>query len=130
MGNKYILCVDDEESILISLESQLKRSFGNEYLYEFAENATDAMEILEELNEEENIIVIIVSDWLMPGIKGDEFLVNAHKKFPKIAKILLTGQATKEAIENAVKNANLHRCLKKPWDSDELVETIQTALEK
>jgi hypothetical protein len=39
------------------------------------------MEIIEEFQEDEIDIVVIVSDWLMPGIKGDEFLINVHKKF-------------------------------------------------
>ena len=37
----------------------------------------------------------------MPGIKGDEFLINTHKKFPKIVKIMLTGQADEEAVNRA-----------------------------
>ena len=42
--------------------------------------------------------IIIVSDWLMPGMKGDEFLIQVHQKFPHIVKVLLTGQADSEAI--------------------------------
>jgi len=64
----------------------------------------------------------------MPGIKGDEFLVRVHQKFPKTVKIMLTGQADEEAVKRAFEEANLHRCLQKPWSESELIETIKTAL--
>jgi len=130
MDHKVILCVGDEEIILKSLESQLRSEFGSEFLYEFAQDADNAFEILEELDAEGHQILVIVSDWLMPGIKGDEFLIKAHQKFPHVVKVMLTGQADEDAIENAKKHANLHRCLHKPWDVKDLIETIRTGLAK
>ncbi|MEN8217931.1 MAG: response regulator [Pseudomonadota bacterium] len=128
MTEQVILCVDDEEMVLNSLEMQLKDHFGDKYVYEFAENAEDALEIIEELDEEGTDVLIIVSDWLMPGIKGDEFLIKVHEKFPKIVKVLLTGQAEQEAVDRAINQANLHRCIHKPWSAKELVETIQSGV--
>jgi len=86
MSKNVILCVDDEKIILDSLKTQLKEKFGNDFSYETAENANDAEEVLNELTTEGCNVLIIVSDWLMPGIKGDEFLINIHKKFPGIVK--------------------------------------------
>lgn len=83
---------------------------------------------MEELNENGLQIIIIISDWLMPGMKGDEFLISVHKKYPSIIKIMLTGQAAEEAIERAKNYANLYRCFSKPWESRELIETIQSAV--
>jgi len=130
MSKKVILCVDDEKIILISLKAQLREKFGTEYIYETAENATEAMEFIDELSLEDIGIIVIVSDWLMPGIKGDEFLIRVHKKHPNIVKIMLTGQADKDAIENAQKHANLHACISKPWDADALVNAIKSGLAK
>ena len=131
MSNKpFILCVDDEIVVLNSLKIQLKNEFNDSYLYEVAESADEAMEILEELQEENTDIVVIVSDWLLPGTKGDQFLINVHQKFPAIIKIMLTGQADEEAIERTKKQANLHCCLHKPWQKKELIETIKIGLEK
>ena len=130
MVKAVILCVDDEVVVLNSLKIQLKNEFKDRYLYEAAESAEEAWEIIEEIDVE-NIdadIILIVSDWLMPGIKGDEFLIKVHEKFPRIVKIMLTGQATEEAIERAVEQANLHRCLYKPWNNEELIETIKSGL--
>ncbi|MGD2180889.1 response regulator [Lusitaniella coriacea] len=128
MSKPVILCVDDEIVVLDSLKTQLKKSFGDCYLYEIAESADEAIEIIDELEEEGTPILIIVSDWLMPGIKGDEFLIQVHQKFPKIVKVMLTGQADGDAIERARKQANLHCCLLKPWNSKELIETIKSGL--
>lgn len=130
MSKKVILCVDDEKFVLDSLKVQLKEQFGTKYLYEVAENADDAMELIAELRGEGYDILVIVSDWLMPGKKGDEFLIDVHQKFPQIIKVMLTGQADDTAIERVKKEANLHRCIYKPWSEEELVDTIKTGLEK
>jgi DNA-binding NtrC family response regulator len=131
MSKPVILCVDDEMVVLNSLKIQLKKEFGDDYLYEIAENADEAMEIIDEIEEEKSSnILVIVSDWLMPGIKGDEFLIGVHKKYPKIVKVILTGQADELAIERLKKQANLHHCLYKPWDGKELIEIIKSGLEK
>jgi CheY-like chemotaxis protein len=128
MLSRAILCVDDEEIVLMSLKEQIEDHFGDKFMYEVAESAEEAWEVIEDLNEEEVEILVIVSDWLMPGIKGDEFLIAVHQRFPKIIKVILTGQADEDAIDRAREEANLHRCLRKPWKVDELIETIQSGL--
>ena len=128
MSKPVILCVDDERMVLHSLRTQLSAAFGNDYLYEGAENAEEARELIQELHEEDVSILLIISDWLMPGIKGDELLVRVHKKFPKVIKILLTGQADEVAINRAKNEANLHCCLFKPWSETELLATIKSGL--
>ncbi len=130
MNKPVILCVDDEKVVLDSLKRQLKQAFGNDYQYEVAENADEALELIDELTQENIGIILIVSDWLMPGMKGDEFLIKVHENFPKIVKIMLTGQADESAIMRAKEQANLHCCLHKPWSQAELVETIKSGLQK
>lgn len=127
MPKPVILCVDDEQVVLNSLKIELKKEFQDKYFYEVAEGADEALEIIDELQDETEILVI-VSDWLMPGIKGDEFLIKVHQKYPKIIKVMLTGQADEGAIERATQEANLHRCLHKPWDAKDLTNTIKSAL--
>ncbi len=130
MQEKAILCVDDESIVLESLVEQLEKRLGEEYIYETAETAEEGFEIIEELVADNVDVLIIVSDWLMPGMKGDEFLTKVHQKFPKIVKVMLTGQADEEAIKRAKESANLHACLFKPWLEEELVQTIKTGLNK
>jgi CheY-like chemotaxis protein len=128
MSKPVILCVDDEEAVLESLKAQLKSALGNSYRYEMAEDANEALELIDQLVEKYVTIILIVSDWLMPGMKGDDFLINIHQKYPKIIKIMLTGQADEAAIERSIQEANLYCCLSKPWSEAELLEAIQSAL--
>lgn len=123
-----ILCVDDEMLVLDSLKEQLRRRFGSRYLYETASDANEAWEAIAELCGDGIEILIIVSDWLMPGMKGDEFLAQVHKKHPKIVTVLLTGQADAAAVERARRDANLYACLAKPWCEAELARVIESAL--
>ena len=128
MSNTAILCVDDESMILTSLELEFQAAFGNTYLYEFAESADEALELIEELSQADIQIMLIVTDWLMPGMKGDEFLVHVHQKYDKIINIMLTGQADEAAVERARSAGNLYACIYKPWDSQSLITTIKSAL--
>ena len=129
MSKPVILCVDDEPDILNTLKTQLKNEFKDDYFYELAESGDEALDLLEDFSEESQVIVI-VSDWLMPGIKGDELLIRVHQKYPKIIKVMLTGQADKAAIQRAVQAADLYCCLYKPWNSQELIDTIKSGLAK
>jgi len=129
MNKPVILCVDDEVMILDCLKRQLKTEFRNTYVYELAENADEAMVIIEELEKKKTEVLVVISDWLMPGMKGDEFLISVHQKFPRIIKILLTGQADKKALMRANTQANMYCYLYKPWNAKELIETIKSGLE-
>ena len=130
MSESAIICVDDEVVILDSLKEQLKREYGERFIYELAESAEEAWEIIEELQEDEIQIIAIVSDWLMPGTKGDEFLIQIHQNFPQVTKIMLTGQADEDAIERAKQQADLHACLYKPWTEKQLTQIIDTAIDR
>ncbi|HBB36370.1 MAG TPA: hypothetical protein DDZ80_20005 [Cyanobacteria bacterium UBA8803] len=128
MTKAVILCVDDEKAVLQSLRTQLMEAFGNAYIYELAEDANEGLEIINELSEDGMKIILIVSDWLMPGMKGDEFLIRVHQQFPNVVKIMLTGQADESAIQRAKEQANLHCCLSKPWTEEELIQTLKSGL--
>jgi len=128
MSNAAILCVDDETSILKALKEQLKRCFGSRYVYEVAQSAEEAWVVIDELDQEEIKILIIVSDWLMPNVRGDVFLAQVHERFPEVVTVMLTGQADEDAIERARQQANLYACIHKPWTEEELQNIISTAL--
>ncbi|NJM78203.1 MAG: response regulator [Acaryochloridaceae cyanobacterium RU_4_10] len=128
--SKAILCVDDERIVLVSLRDQISKHFGDRYRYEVAESADEAWEVIEELSDDDIKLLIIVSDWLMPGMKGDEFLIQVHARFPTIVTVLLTGHADEAAIERARQYANLHAYIAKPWTEENLIGIIQSGLEK
>lgn len=103
MPKAAILCVDDEILVWENLEIKLHKAFDDLYLYEFAERADEALEILEEIHDNNVDIMAIISDWLRLGIRGYEFLIPVSHKFFKIIKIILTEQADEAAIELAKK---------------------------
>jgi len=123
-----IICVDDEDIILEALKDQLGPFFENQYLIETATTAEDALEIYDELVESDYDIPVVISDYLMPGMRGDEFLIKVHEKNPNTLKILLTGHANIEGITNAINKANLYRYIPKPWDRDDLILTVREAV--
>lgn len=125
-----LLCVDDEMIVLTALKDQLRRAFGNSFLIEVAESAEEALELLDELAQQGHTLLVIVSDWLMPGMKGDEFLIQAHRRFPRVVKIMLSGQAEPAAVERARREAGLHEFLAKPWNAQALVEAINQGLQE
>ena len=128
MEKGVLLCVDDEVIVLTALKDQLRRAFGSDFVIDVAESAEEALELLEELSEQGHKVLVIVSDWLMPGMKGDEFLIKAHQRFPTVVKIMLSGQAEQSAVDRARREAGLHEFLAKPWNAAELVESINLGL--
>lgn len=127
MEKKTILCVDDEKVVLSSLKSQLKCAFGEDFTIEAAEGPEEGLDIIEDCSNQGGVH-IIVTDWLMPDMKGDEFLIRVHEKHPDIVKIILTGHADQSAILNASDNANLYKCLPKPWKREDLVTAVRKGL--
>lgn len=128
MEQGVLLCVDDEIIVLTALKDQLRRAFGSSFVIEIAESAEEALDLLDELSEQGHTLLVIVSDWLMPGMKGDEFLIHAHRRFPSVVKIMLSGQAETQAVDRARREAALHDFLAKPWDADVLVKSINEGL--
>lgn len=128
MNKPVIVCVDDELTILDSLKIELQKIVSDDYLIEQAENGEEALEVCEEMLENEHEIALVISDCIMPGMKGDELLKRIHALSPRTLNILLTGQANLEEVGNAIKYAKLFRYIAKPWQYDELRLAITEAL--
>ncbi|MEG4496054.1 adenylate/guanylate cyclase domain-containing protein [Microcoleus sp. F10-C6] len=128
MIKQVIICVDDEKTILKSLKAELKETLGNTYQIEIAEGGKDALELIAELLEDGYEIPLIISDYVMPDMKGDELLRLVHEISPQTLKVMLTGQATIEAVGNAIKQAKLYRYIGKPWQTEDLKLTVTEAV--
>ncbi len=128
MNKPVILCVDDEPTVLDSLEIELSKYLGDKYLIEMADDPEEALEVIEELLQEKQDIVVVIVDYIMPKIKGDELLRRIHSLSPKTLKILLTGQADLEAVSNAIHYAKLYRYIAKPWQAEDLILTVKEAI--
>lgn len=120
-----VLFVDDEPIILGSLKNQLKDKLKHDFQLEFTTDVEEAIEILEEFDFEETPATVI-SDWIMPGISGEDFLKEVHKNFPKVRKMILTGEADRALLKQAMEELDVFRCMKKPWDKEEVIKAIKS----
>jgi response regulator RpfG family c-di-GMP phosphodiesterase len=111
-----VLFVDDEPHILDALRRQLRREFA-------VETAVGAAKGLFALGQTQPFEVI-VSDFLMPGINGAEFLAQAKKAAPTATRMLLTGHTNLSDAAITVNEGQVFRMLLKPVDQ----ATITAAL--
>ncbi|MBN1447800.1 MAG: response regulator [Bacteroidetes bacterium] len=128
MSKPVLMCVDDEEMILLSLKDQLREHFSRDFAIEMLESGDEALELAKELIASAIDIPVIICDQIMPGMKGNDLLRELFVLSPKTFSVLLTGQADAGAVGDAVNNANLYRYIPKPWEETDLVLTIKEAV--
>ena len=128
MNSTIIICVDDEQTILESLKIELEGALGDEYIIEMAQGGEEALEVLSYSIEDDYEVALVIADYIMPDMKGDELLKRIHAISPKTLKIMLTGQADVEAVGNAINYAKLYRYMAKPWQAEDLKLTVTEAL--
>lgn len=127
MSKPVILCVDDEKMVLVGLQQQLRHNFMDDYAIEVAESGEEALELIQELQEDDIKLPVIISDQIMPNMKGHDLLTKVHQQLPFTRTILLTAQADATAVGQAVNDANLYRYISKPWDPTDLTLTVSEA---
>ncbi len=118
-----IAVVDDEEMVLTSLRSFL--ALETEYDITTYDSPTKAIEEIRE-----SPVDLVISDYLMPGMNGIEFLMEVKKLHPYATRILLTGYADKENAIKAINEVGLYQYIEKPWENEELKLIIQNGLER
>lgn len=125
MSKIAILSVDDEKIILDSLRIQFEKNFKNKYLFEYAESAEEALEVIDELIYKDIDILLVISDYQMPGLKGDEFAVTLKQKLPNINILMLTGQITEKLSTELLSKKIVLKVISKPWSENDLVTMIR-----
>lgn len=111
-----VLFVDDEENILNSVERLFSGS-GIRVL-----KACSAREALSILSRED--VAVLVSDNLMPGMKGIELFSKARDMSPDTVRVLMTAYADLETAVDAINRGEVFRFIVKPWEDDLLVTTV------
>jgi YesN/AraC family two-component response regulator len=71
---------------------------------------------------------IVISDLKMPGMNGLSLLAWTAKHAPNTKRILLTGFTDIEATAELVAEAEIFKVLHKPWDSQDLINILMSAL--
>lgn len=116
---KTLLFVDDEPRVLQGLQRQL-RSARNEWNMHFISTGREALEFMAGTP-----VDVVVTDMMMPGMDGAEFLNEVAQQHPNTVRIVLSGHADRECILRLVGPA--HQYLSKPCDTDELRIAVSRA---
>lgn len=120
MVKKNILFVDDEPLVLQGLQRML-RFMRAEWQMEFVEGGGKALERMAQ-----QAFDVIVSDMRMPGMSGDQLLNQVMLRYPRTARLVLSGQADKDLVLKCVGSA--HQYLIKPCDPDALRAGVNRAV--
>ena len=116
-----ILVVDDEPGWREWLSYELTPK-GNEIVS--ASNASEGLACLEQQSFD-----LVITDVRMPGPMDGIDLIEAHRRMKPSQKVIfITGYAADEKLEKALESGCC-RCLKKPFDIDQLFHEIQSLLQ-
>jgi two-component system response regulator (stage 0 sporulation protein F) len=115
-----ILYVDDEPTNVLLFKVNFQRKYN-------VITALSGFEGLEKLRAHSEILIVI-SDMKMPGISGLEFIRLAKIDFPNIIYFILTGFDITPEIEEALSQKLIHKYYSKPFNIDEIEDSINLAL--
>ena len=123
-----ILCVDDEDIILKSLQRQLRKIYPQGHI-ELARSSMIALTLLKKRVDSATPFALMIVDHLMPGMNGDELLKQATLISPQTYQMMLTGQVDGKTMGGIINHARLFRFLSKPWSIEELTVAVNNALD-
>ncbi|WP_320416775.1 EAL domain-containing protein [Candidatus Nitrotoga sp. AM1P] len=117
--SRTLLLVDDEANILSALKRLLRRD-GYDILT--AMSAEQGLEVLAS-----HRVDVIISDQLMPGMSGVEFLRRVKTLHPDTVRLVLSGYTDLQAVTDAINEGAIYKFLSKPWDDGILRANIEEA---
>lgn len=126
MQTGTILIVDDNKSVLTSLELLLEREFEN------IETLSDPNRIFSMLDNHAIDLIILDMNFSVGFNTGNEglfWLQRIHEMKPELPVIMLTAYGDIDLAVKSLKNGAADFVLK-PWNNDNLIRKIQTALQE
>ena len=117
-----VLLVDDDAMVLASLKRHLRNRFR-------IDTALSGEEALEKINTS-GPYAVIVSDYMMPGMNGIEFLCRAKEITPDTMRMMLTGTADMPTAIKAVNEGSIFQFHPKPCPAETLGEAIASGIEE
>lgn len=124
-----IMIVDDEESILKSLQRLLRHvpcSHGNKTFQLDVCVQNERLKALELVRHEP--FDLFISEYSMPLMDGVEFLKAVKEVQPDAARLILSGYANLNAMLRAVNEVSIDSFIGKPWNDFELNAAIAQSL--
>jgi DNA-binding NtrC family response regulator len=124
-----IVCVDDEAILAACLRQDIMSHYGGRFVCESALSAEEALGVMDEMIGDEVGIDLVITDWLMPGVKGDELLSKVRARYPEAALMLVSGQVDDTAVERLRSSLGMFCFVEKPWRAHRLFSEIDRLLE-
>jgi two-component system, probable response regulator PhcQ len=121
---RRFLIVDDELPVLHALQRTLRQHAPEKDVD--VEIFTEPDEALVRCGEVD--FDLVFSDYRMPGIDGIEFLRMVKAIQPAAIRIMLSASSDFDTVAHAVKEADVFHYIPKPWQAEDLTETIRLAL--
>lgn len=119
MPKPVILSLDDDPSVLNSVERDLRARYGPDYRILPMGEGKAALEYLKKMEQRNETAALFLVDQRMPEMSGTEFLAEAIKIFPQARRVLLTAYADTQAAIASINEVGLDYYLMKPWHPPE-----------
>ncbi|GAB4349369.1 MAG: hypothetical protein Kow0099_32410 [Candidatus Abyssubacteria bacterium] len=116
-----VLVVDDEEVVLQSVLKVLKSDHEHEFLVDTATSAPDGLQLMEHKKFD-----IIITDLMMPGIDGLQFIDRIRQVDRDSRIIMITGYATMRTALQALRKGAFDY-IAKPFTKEELRTVVKNA---
>jgi putative nucleotidyltransferase with HDIG domain len=116
-----VLIVDDDELILKALSRILESAGFEARCYQTPEAALAALE--------RDAPVVVISDYMMPGMDGITFLKHARERCPGAVRMLCTAAEDFRVALEAVNAGEVFKIISKPWHQQDLLSTVNQAVE-
>lgn len=119
--NQKVLYVDDEENLLSSFQSLMRRENVETLVLQ---RSLDIDDIL----EREGPFAVILSDQRMPGLDGVQVLERSRQSSPETVRILVTGYADYNDTLRAVNKGGISHYVAKPWVDQDLRRLVKDSV--
>jgi thioredoxin reductase (NADPH) len=119
MAKPVIFTIDDDPSVLNSVERDLRARYGHDYRILPINLGKAALEYLKKMEQRNETVALFLVDQRMPEMSGVEFLTEAIKTYPQARRVLLTAYADTQAAIDSINEVRLDYYLMKPWHPPE-----------
>src|ERR1041384_2485366 len=107
MKKPILLIVDDDEQVLRAATRDIRNTYGRDYRVMSTTSANEALGLLSELKNRNEVVALFLSDQRMPEMLGVDFLKQARVVFPEAKRVLLTAYSDIEAAIRAINDVQL-----------------------
>ena len=115
-----ILYIDESDQNL----NRFNSAFNKDYRILTANSGRAGLEIMDQ-----QTVQLVIADQGMPDMSGIEFMEKMLVEYPDCMRMIMTEVSDKESFMEAINMGNIFRYVAKPWDKEDLKQSIDSAME-